>query len=105
MKGVVDGAGAGVRSAQFNRGNFTYLSGGTYRQSGPTPAFTADAAINARDYVALVARIDVAKFGGRYQPNLALGVRAGSKPGVIGAGALAATYGVFLILFGLAWND
>ena len=103
--GVALDIGAGVRTSQSNRATYTYDANVPYREPGPSPAFTGDVAINARDYLALVARVDVAKFGNRYQPNVALGVRAGSKPAVIATGAILTTYALLLTVFLLSWDD
>jgi len=106
--GIALDVGAGVRTSQSDRGtNATYLgpSSSTFTDQAPPPAFTGDVAINARDYVSLVARVDIARFDNRYQPNISLGVRAGSIPAVIGTGALATTYAALITLFLIAWND
>ena len=104
-EGIALDIGAGLRTVQTNRGSvYLFQPGVPYREPGPEVAFTADVAINARDYVALVARVDVAKFGDRYRPNVALGVRAGSRPGVIATGAVATTYAVLFSLIFLSFN-
>ena len=53
---------------------------------------------------ARLAAMFVAKFGDRYRSNVALGVRAGSRPGVIARGAVATTYAVLFSLIFLAFN-
>lgn len=102
--GIALDVGVGVRTTSPDLATFTYEFGAPYREPGPSPAFTADIAINGRDYVALVARVDVERFGARYQPNVALGVRAGSKPAAIGTGALMATYAVLLSIVVVAFG-
>ena len=73
------------------------LLGSAHSGDGPnTPGLTADVALNASDYGAVVARVDVLRTNGKTASAVYGGVRLGSKPAVVATGVL--TIGVFIIV-------
>ncbi len=78
------------------------LLGRANSSAGPnTPGLTADVALNARDFGAVVARADLLRANGKTASALYGGVRLGSQPALVASGVLAV--GFVLILRAL--ND
>ena len=106
--GVALDVGAGFRTTRDDVPN-DYSD--TYGYGWPPAAprnsigFTGDVAINARDYVAVVTRLDVGRYDKRLQPTVSLGVRAGSRPAVIGLAGIGVTYTALIVLFFAAFDD
>ena len=73
------------------------LLGSAHSGDGPnTPGLTADVALNAHDFGAVVARVDVLRTNGKTASALYGGVRLGSQPAVVATGVLA--IGLFIIV-------
>ena len=102
-QGIALDVGVGVRTARDLIG-VSYDTGPYYIDPPVTPAFTGDVAINVKDYAALLARVDVERYGGRYQPTVSLGIRTGSQPALFATGGLLTTYGVLIALFVFAYH-
>lgn len=82
---------AGLIVAQVDRGS-PYLGSGR-------AGVTADASLNAADYGAVTARVDVIPTSGRTAAALYGGVRLGSRPALVGTGLLAAGFVVLIAAF------
>jgi hypothetical protein len=79
------------------------ISGSSYQGGGGDAnghGVTADVALNASDYGAIVLRMDALRVGGRTTSAVYGGVRLGSLPALIGTGILAV--GVVALLLALA---
>lgn len=85
--GVALDVGAGVIRGSLNGPRGTDTGGG----------ITADVALNAADYGAIVVRADMLRARGRNASALYGGVRLGSRPALLGTGALAVGF-VFLLM-------
>lgn len=85
--GVALDVGVGVIRGSLNEPGGTAVRGGV----------TADVALNAADYGAIVVRADMLRAEGRTASALYGGVRLGSKPALLGTGALAVGF-VFLLM-------
>lgn len=85
--GVALDVGAGVIRGSLNGPQGTEVAGG----------LTADVALNAADYGAIVVRADMLRAKGRNASALYGGVRLGSRPALLGTGALAVGF-VFLLM-------
>ncbi len=73
------------------------LIGRAYSRTGAnTPGLTADVALTARDFGAVVARVDLQRTDGKTASALYGGVRLGSQPALVASGVLAV--GFVLIL-------
>lgn len=91
--GVALDVGAGVIRGSLNGPRGTAAGGG----------LTADVALNAADYGAIVVRADMLRAKGRNASALYGGVRLGSRPALLGTGALA--IGFVFLLMALAGGD
>ena len=58
---------------------------------------TGDVALNAADYGAVVLRVDMLRVDGRNTSAIFGGVRLGSRPALLGTGALAVGFGLLLL--------
>jgi hypothetical protein len=70
--------------------------------SGQTVALGAEAALNLRDYVAVVARAEAARVNQRTPNTVMLGTRIGSKPAAITAGTGLVLFGVLILMLASA---
>ncbi|MEO7362973.1 MAG: hypothetical protein ABI120_21750 [Gemmatimonadaceae bacterium] len=106
--GIALDVGAGFRTTRDDTpGNYSFSSGyGPFpRQPSNSIGFTGDVALNARDYVAIVSRVDVSKYDNRLQPTVSLGVRAESRPAVIALAGIGVTYAVLIALLVSAFDN
>lgn len=107
-QGIALDVGAGVRTAKDDvPGNFTYSNvyDSQPMRARRNLAFTSDVAINAMDYAALVARVDVEKYGRKTQPTVSLGVRTGSRPAVFALAGIGVTYAALLTILVIALGN
>lgn len=90
--GIALDIGAGVESRPYE----------VYLGKEESPGFTSDIAINAADYLSVVARYDLLRINGRTKPELSLGVRAGSIPAAFTVAGIATTFSVLLTIIVLS---
>lgn len=107
-EGIALDFGAGLRTSRDDvPGDYTYSNyyGGQPVNKQSNIGFTGDVAINAMDYAAIVARVDVDKYGRRMQPTVALGVRAESRPAVFALAGIGVTYAALLTIAVIALGN
>lgn len=107
-EGIALDFGAGFQTTKDNvPGDYDFSNQSGILPLGPRRGigFTGDVAINARDYVAIVSRIDLNKYDNRLQPTVSLGIRAESRPAVFALAGIGVTYGVLIALLFAAFDD